>query len=96
MPLFAVVWHYTSDTELRDRVRPEHRSYVFDLATRGLVLTAGPFGDGSGGLLIYHVADEVELAKVISDDPYSRNGAIERYDAWQWEPVIGTLANSRQ
>ncbi|KUH67484.1 hypothetical protein AU184_26410 [Mycolicibacterium novocastrense] len=95
MALFAVVWHYVDDTALLDRVRPEHRSYLGDLIARGIVRTAGPFTDGSGGILIYEVRDKAELTKLIDDDPFSRNGAIARYDAWEWSPLSGPLAEER-
>lgn len=91
MALYAVVWHYVDDTALLDRLRAEHRNYVRDLAARGVIGAAGPFADGSGGLLVYHVGHETELTKLIEEDPYSRNGAIARYDAWEWSPLFGPL-----
>lgn len=94
MALFAVVWRYVPDTALLDRVRPDHRSYMLDLVSQGTIRMAGPFADGSGGLLIYDVPDEEELTMLISKDPFSRAGVVERYDAWRWSPLAGPLADS--
>ncbi|NMH99539.1 YciI family protein [Pseudonocardia acidicola] len=94
MALFAVVWRYTDDTGLLDEVRPLHRAYLQDMVRQGVVKQAGPFGDGSGGLLIYDVADEDELAKWIDEDPFSVHGVIAESRSWPWTPVVGPMAAS--
>ncbi|MHA6793096.1 YciI family protein [Pseudonocardia bannensis] len=94
MALFAVVWRYTDDTALLDRVRPMHREYLQGMVAQGVVRQAGPFGDGSGGLLIYDVADERELATWIDGDPFSVHGVIAESRTWPWTPVVGPLAAS--
>ncbi|MCW2721544.1 MAG: uncharacterized protein QOG20_1107 [Pseudonocardiales bacterium] len=92
MALFAVVWRYTDDTALLDEVRPLHREYLGDMVQRGVVRQAGPFGDGSGGLLVYDVADEHELQKWIAEDPFSVRGVVVESRSWPWTPVVGPLA----
>jgi uncharacterized protein YciI len=91
MALFAVVWRYTEDTALIDEVRPLHREYLGELVHQGVVRQAGPFADGSGGLLVYDVADEQELRKRIGEDPYSLRGVIVESRSWPWTPVFGPL-----
>lgn len=92
MALFAVIWRYTDDTALLDEVRPLHREYLGDMVRRGVVRQAGPFGDGSGGLLVYDVADEHELQKWITEDPFSVHGVVVESRSWPWTPVVGPLA----
>ncbi|MCE0762379.1 YciI family protein [Pseudonocardia kujensis] len=93
MALFAVVWRYTDDTRLLDEIRPLHRDYLQDMVKQGVVRQAGPFRDGSGGLLVYDVADETELAERIGEDPFSVNGVIVESHSWPWTPVVGPLAD---
>jgi uncharacterized protein len=91
MALYVVAWHYVDNTELVNRVGPEHRNYLRGVADGGRLRASGPFADASGGVLVYHVADEEELIRLIEDDPFSRNNVIARYDAWEWSPLIGPI-----
>ncbi|MBW0088033.1 hypothetical protein I4I73_00400 [Pseudonocardia sp. KRD-184] len=95
MALFAVVWRYTDDVALLDEVRPRHREYLGGMVERGVVRQAGPFGDGSGGLLVYDVEDEHELATWIAEDPFTVSGVIVESRWWPWTPVVGPLAEPR-
>lgn len=92
MALYAVIWRYVDDTALVDKVRPRHRQYLRNLVTQGLVRQAGPFSDASGGLVMYEVADDHELKKLVENDPFMIDGAISRYEFWQWSPLVGPLA----
>ena len=56
-PDFVLLFGY-SDPDLRARVRPRHLDYVGALHDRGQVVSAGPFEDGSGALIVYEAADE--------------------------------------
>ncbi|GDY32103.1 YciI family protein [Gandjariella thermophila] len=90
MATFAVELCYGRDTAEQERVRPEHRAYLRQLAERGVVLASGPFPDENGGLVIYQVADEAELRAVLADDPFSKAGVIVRTTVRQWNPLFGT------
>ncbi len=61
------------------------------MADGGRLRASGPFADASGGVLVYYIADEDELIRLIENDPFSRNNVIARYDAWEWSPLIGPI-----
>ncbi len=63
------------DPELNQNVRPSHLRYISDLYRQGKVLMAGPFGDGSGGLVIYHNVEEAEAKELAEADPVVQSGA---------------------
>jgi hypothetical protein len=91
MALYVVVWHYVDNTELVDRVRPDHRNYLRSAGESGRLRAGGPFADASGGVLVYDVADDAELTELIENDPFRRNNVIARYDAWEWSPLMGPI-----
>ena len=63
------------DAELNGRVRPDHLRYISALYEQGKVFQAGPFPDGSGGLVIYHNLDEPDLRALAEADPVITSGA---------------------
>jgi uncharacterized protein YciI len=69
-----------------DRVRaaaPEHAAYW-----RGLDLPSylgGPFADRSGGLIAFDAGPGDEAERLAADDPFRRDGLIERWWLRGWE-----------
>lgn len=63
------------DADLNREVRPRHLRYIAELYRQGKVLHAGPFADGSGGLVIYHNVDEDEARALAAHDPVIESGA---------------------
>ena len=49
---------------------------------------AGPFGDDAGALLIFDVADDDELTRVMSVDPYYDHPAVQVVRRQEWLPVF--------
>jgi uncharacterized protein YciI len=92
LSLFVVVWHYVDDTELVDRIRPLHREFLMKLVEAGTVRQAGPWVDGSGGLLVFDVAGQDELDGWIEQDPFTVHGAIAHRQSWAWRPLVGPLS----
>ena len=88
MVYFAVVTTYQVEPAPRLEARPRHRAYLAGLRQKGVVVLAGPWADGSGGLVIYAVADRAELALILTKDPYVVAGVIERFDIREWTAVI--------
>ncbi|MEU0126761.1 YciI family protein [Streptomyces sp. NPDC006289] len=94
MPVFAVTYTYTDDTEARDRHRPAHREFLGALGDRGINLCSGPFGpEEAAGALVLIRADSKEAALGYTDaDPFRVNGVVSAVDAREWIPVLGPLA----
>ena len=76
MARFALLFEY-SDPDLRARVRPAHLDYLGALHENGQVVSAGPFEDGSGALIVYEAADEAEARALVDADPYAVEGVME-------------------
>lgn len=71
------------DAKLNQAVRPAHLQYVARLQEKGQVLMAGPFQDGSGGMVIYQNVTESESRSLAENDPVISSGARElRLTAW--------------
>lgn len=87
MAYFAVQLRFT-DTERRLQVRPAHRDYLNALRAAGKLVTAGPFADQSGALLLYDVADEAELRQILADDPYTPADVYEIAAFKEWQPLF--------
>jgi uncharacterized protein YciI len=87
MALFALQLTFT-DTDRRMQVRPAHREYLTTLREAGKLLTAGPFADQSGALLIYDVADEAELREILVNDPYTPADVYEIASLQEWQPLF--------
>ena len=87
MKRFVVLLRFT-DNERRLEVRPAHREYLRSLHEQGKLLTAGPWADDTGALLIYQAADEAELDRIIADDPYTPENVVEIAMRREWTPIV--------
>lgn len=87
MAIFAVQLRFT-DNDRRMQVRPAHREYLTSLHAAGKLVTAGPWADDTGALLIYDVADETELHDVIAADPYTPAKVCEIAASTEWTPLF--------
>jgi uncharacterized protein YciI len=87
MALFALQLKFT-DPERRTEVRPAHRDYLAELKEAGKLVTAGPFADQSGALLIYDVADEAELRDILAKDPYTTADVYEIITLAEWQTAF--------
>jgi len=87
MALFALQLKFT-DPERRMEVRPAHREYLAELKESGKLVTAGPFADQTGALLIYDVADEAELRDILAKDPYTTADVYEIITLAEWQTAF--------
>lgn len=92
MSLHAVVWRYTDDTTLIEQARAAHGAYLKELFAKGVLREAGPLQDGTGGLLVFDVADQTELQPLLDNDPYTTQGVIVDTQILPWKVVLGSLA----
>ncbi|MBO3087079.1 YciI family protein [Cellulomonas dongxiuzhuiae] len=90
MSIFAVRYTYDERAEVRDAVRPEHRAWLAELATAGVLLGSGPFIDGEpGALLVLQAPDESALRTVLAQDPFARDGLVAATEVRGWNLVLG-------
>ncbi|HVV09668.1 YciI family protein [Amycolatopsis sp.] len=71
-------------------VRPRHREFLRKLSDEGVCTVAGPFGDGSGGVMIFQAEDEAALVKILDTDPYHLEGALAERTFREFSPVLGS------
>ncbi|MEU7767407.1 YciI family protein [Nocardia sp. NPDC049190] len=94
MPIFAVHYVY-SDRFVADRDthRPAHRAWLSDLVESGVVLSSGPYPDGSGALLIFQSDDASTVRDLLTQDPFVREKLVDDVRAIEWLPVVGTFTS---
>ena len=80
----ALLW--IVDREANQRLRPAHLDYIARLRREGKVVMAGPFADGSGGMVIYRVESMDEARRLVLDDPVISGGA-RRFTLLEWTPL---------
>lgn len=79
------------DHEKNRESRPDHLSYLDNLYQQGLVHMAGPFPDGTGGLVIYQDVTEAEAKRLAAEDPAVTSGA-RTVELKLWEPLAFPLS----
>ena len=84
--------NYVSDALKVSSARPAHRQYADRLMANGKLVTAGPFSDGSGALLIYEADSYDEARDLFLKDPFAMEGAIQSYDIRPWTILGVNLA----
>ena len=68
----------------------QHRAYLRELKTKGVLIASGPCNPRFGGILLLRVADDdlKGLDAVRDGDPFVQNG-VAQYELIGWAPVIG-------
>lgn len=69
MAYYAAILHML-DAKRNLEVRPRHIEYLDALDLKGKVFARGPFGDGSGGLVIYQADSYEEALQMAENDPH--------------------------
>jgi uncharacterized protein YciI len=94
MPFIAVEYVYRDGSVPdRDVHRPAHLIWLAELVTQGHVLTAGPYLNDSGALLLLEAPDVDAAEKLLSDDPFTHAGIVVDAHYTEWKPVIGTFTD---
>ena len=91
MARFVVEMAFEVEDERLDEVRPAHRRYWEDLATRGVLLGGGLYTDESGGLMLCEAADDAALRRLVDDDPYVRGKLVRSVKIREWHVLVGGL-----
>jgi uncharacterized protein len=87
MARFVVQLSFKDNTR-RLEVRPVHREYLRGLLDQGRLVTAGPFADDTGALLVYEAADEAEVRDILAADPYTAADVYEIEQLREWTPIL--------
>jgi len=89
--MLYVAWLSIIDPALNQQIRPAHLAYLNELYKKGQVVMAGPFPDGSGGLVIYRANSEDEARKLAEQDPVVAQKA-RTLTLKTWSPLDFPLA----
>jgi uncharacterized protein YciI len=88
VPTYVVELAFDKDNDRRMEVRPSHREYLQTLHAEGRLVTAGPFADDTGALLVYRVGGRDELDDLLDADPYTPADVVTRVGIREWAPII--------
>ncbi|WP_412527220.1 YciI family protein [Burkholderia lata] len=81
--------------DVRDRVRPIHRTYLRSADQHGVVVRLGgptldPHGDGMNGTLLVVEADDIQaVMQFIGNDPYVKEGLFSHVEVRPWDWSLG-------
>jgi uncharacterized protein YciI len=78
-----------ADAPDRLAARPAHRHRLAELHEVGTVRMAGPLADDSGAMIVFDIADRVELQQVLDADPYYTTAGVTIEQIREWTPFIG-------
>ena len=65
----------------------DHGRYLLNLYKQGLMKSAGPFTDDSGGAMVLEVADPAQAERIVESDPAVADGFFI-YELRPWKPVL--------
>ncbi len=86
---FAILLEKCSTPEAFQKVVPDHVAYMDRLHEQGVLIAAGPFHDGSGGLILIEADSEAAATAVAEADPFISRG-VERYTLKHWEVLTAS------
>lgn len=93
MALFAVQYTYSpSTTDGRDTHRATHRAWLADLLEKKVLVSSGPFTDGSGALIVVEGTDHASVTQLFAQDPFAIENLVDKSVISEWKPVMGAFA----
>jgi uncharacterized protein len=81
--------------EVRERVRPSHRTYLRNSSQHSVFVrlggpTLGPLSDSMNGTLLVVEADSIDaVMQFVGNDPYMKEGLFSRVEVRPWEWSLG-------
>jgi uncharacterized protein YciI len=76
------------DDEKRLQVRPAHRAFLAERLAERKLVTAGPWADDSGALLVFEADSEAELRELLAADPYRIANVYDEVSLREWQPIF--------
>jgi uncharacterized protein YciI len=81
--------------EVRERVRPSHRTYLRSASEHGVLVRLGgptlaPLCNAMNGTLLVVEADDIEaVMRFVGEDPYMKEGLFSRVEVRPWDWSLG-------
>jgi uncharacterized protein len=76
------------NNEKRLQVRPAHRAFLAERLAERKLVTAGPWADDSGALLIFEADSEAEVRELLAADPYQIADVYDEVSLREWQPIF--------
>lgn len=93
MALFAITYIYSpSTTDGRDTHRSSHRAWLAGLLEQKVLVSSGPYADGTGALIIVEGSDAASVKELFAQDPFAVENLVESSAIVEWKPVMGALS----
>jgi uncharacterized protein len=77
-----VLFYRSGDLSLAPEHFPAHKARYAEFMERGLLLSLGPFTDGSGSIAVFTTREAAE--EFASGDPFVRNGVVSSRQIREW------------
>jgi uncharacterized protein YciI len=90
MTLFMLTYGY-HETDLRAQHRDDHVAYLNTLRDNGALVAAGPYGDLTGGAILFQAENEAEVESLIEGDPYTRLNVTKDRRLREWRVTVGSV-----
>ena len=88
-----VLFYESGDLSLAAENFPPHKARYTEFMQRGLLLSLGPFSDGSGSLAVFSTREAAE--EFAADDPFVLHGVVSSWQIREWRQVTPLPAVSR-
>lgn len=92
---FALTYKYVPDIlEKRGPFREAHLKLANDLEAEGVILSGGPFLEGTrpvGALFVFHCPNKSIVENFIKSDPYVQNKLVPSFEIREWSVLVGKV-----
>jgi uncharacterized protein len=80
-----VLFYESGDLSLAAENFPAHRARYQEFMSRGVMLSLGPFTDGSGSMSVFSSSEAAE--EFASGDPFVHAGVVSKWRVREWREV---------
>jgi len=90
MNYYLLIYYVAEDyLERRAPYREEHLRLVREAHARGELVMAGALADPADkAVLVFRSADKAVIEDFVRNDPYVKNGIVERWEIRRWTVVV--------
>ncbi|MEX2478357.1 MAG: YciI-like protein [Gracilimonas sp.] len=92
-----LLFYHTSPDYLKRRseFRTKHLQLAWDAYERGELIHGGALKDPDAGAVLLFQGDSPEIAESFAkNDPYVKNGLVEKWEVQEWITVVGDEAST--
>jgi uncharacterized protein len=96
MGYYALFYHVVDGfVERRTAFRDSHLAQAQKAAERGELMLGGALAEPADTALIVFRADSADIPRAFAEnDPYVRNGLVQRWEVRPWNVVVGECAKN--